>query len=87
MKRQALDLGCGMLIEAQRDDAGWSFTALRRGSARWFRDPVALRKWLGLPLKTPSREQFDAWLAALNASSSSGEAEAADPTANTRMVT
>lgn len=85
MKVQRLDLGCGMLLEAQRDDAGWSFTAMRRGSARWFRDPVALRKWLGLPLKTPSRERFDAWLAELQTPAAAGPE--VDPTADTRMVT
>lgn len=84
-RRHCLDLGDGMLLEAQRGDAGWSFTALRRGSARWFRDPVALRKWLGLPLKTTSRERFDAWLAELQAPAAAGPE--ADPTADTRMVT
>lgn len=84
-RRHCLDLGDGMLLEAQRDDAGWSFTALRRGSARWFRDPVALRKWLSLPLKTTSRERFDAWLAELQAPATAGPE--ADPTADTRMVT
>lgn len=74
-----------MLLEAQRDDAGWSFTAMRRGSARWFRDPVALRKWLSLPLKTPSRERFDVWLAELQAPAAA--VPEVDPTADTRMVT
>ncbi len=65
-KAQRLDLGCGMLIEAHRDWNGIYFTAMRRGSARGFRDPVEMRKWLGLPLKTPSRERFDEWLASLD---------------------
>lgn len=79
MKPQHLDLGCGMLIEAQRDWNGLAFTAMRKGSARWFRDPVEMRRWLGLPPKTPSRERFDEWLASL-------DGQAAEPPAAGGMV-
>lgn len=79
MKPQRLDLGSGMLIEAQRDWNGLYFTAMRKGSAQWFRDSVAMRKWLGLPLKTPGRERFDEWLASL-------DGKAAEPPAAGGMV-
>ena len=41
---------------------------LQEGIKHGLHLPVALRKWLGLPLKTPSREAFDAWIATLEES-------------------
>ena len=55
----------GMPIETGVDWNGMWFVGYRRGSSMGFTCPVALRKWLGLPLKTPSREAFDAWIATL----------------------
>lgn len=62
MKRPRLDLGSGMSVESYRDWNGRVFIGCRRGVSQLFSDAKTLRKFLGLPVKTPSREQLDEWL-------------------------
>jgi len=64
-RREQFRLPGGTPIETCVDWNGRWFVGYRRGSSMGFTCPVALRKWLGLPLKTPSREAFDAWIATL----------------------
>jgi hypothetical protein len=49
-----------MPIETGVDNGQRWFVGYRKGSSMGFTCPTALRKWLGLPLKTPSRDAFDA---------------------------
>ena len=62
MKRPFLDLGSGMSVESYRDWNGRVFIGCRRGVSQLFGDAKTLRKFLGLPVKTASREQLDEWL-------------------------
>lgn len=64
-KREQFYLPGGVPIETGVDWNGRYFIGYRKGSSMGFTCPKALRKWLGLPLKTPSREAFDAWIAKL----------------------
>jgi hypothetical protein len=64
-RREQFRLPGGTPIETGVDWNGRWFVGYRKGSSMGFTCPVALRKWLGLPLKTPSREAFDAWIASL----------------------
>ena len=64
-KREQFRLPGGTPIETGVDNGQRWFVGYRKGSSMGFTCPVALRKWLGLPLKTPSREAFDAWIATL----------------------
>ena len=64
-KREQFRLPGGTPIETGVDWNGRWFVGYRKGSSMGFTCPTALRKWLGLPLKTPSREAFDAWIATL----------------------
>jgi len=64
-RREQFRLPGGTPIETGIDWNGRWFVGYRKGSSMGFTCPVALRKWLGLPLKTPSREVFDAWVATL----------------------
>ena len=91
----------GMPIETGVDNGQRWFVGYRKGSSMGFTCPTTLRKWLGLPLKTPSREAFDAWIATLeeadatksqsnlkaNLSSWGPEAHAdEDPALSTKMI-
>jgi hypothetical protein len=67
-KREQFRLPGDIPIETGTDWNGRWFVGYSKGSSRGFTCPVALRKWLGLPLKTPSREAFDAWIATLEES-------------------
>jgi hypothetical protein len=67
-RREQFRLPGGLPIETGVDWNGRWFVGYRKGSSMGFTCPVALRKWLGLPLKTPSREAFDAWIATLEES-------------------
>ena len=64
-KREQFHLPGGLPIETGVDWNGRWWVGYRKGSSRGFNCPKELRKWLGLPLKTPSREAFDAWIAKL----------------------
>ena len=67
MRRERLHLQGGMSVEAGRDWNGRFFIAHAHGAAVFIRDAKLLRRWLKLPLKTPSREALDSWLASLGA--------------------
>ena len=64
-RREQFRLPGGTPIETGVDNGQRWFVGYRKGSSMGFTCPTALRKWLGLPLKTPSREAFDAWIATL----------------------
>lgn len=64
-RREQFRLPGGIPIETGTDWNGRWFVGYSKGSSMGFTCPVALRRWLGLPLKTPSREAFDAWIATL----------------------
>jgi len=64
-KREQFRLPGGTPIETGVDSGQRWFVGYRKGSSMGFTCPKALRTWLGLPLKTPSREAFDAWIASL----------------------
>jgi hypothetical protein len=66
-KRERLHLSPYQSIETYRDWNGRLFIARSSNCSMVFRDAKALRKWLNLPLKTPSREAFDSWIASLEA--------------------
>jgi hypothetical protein len=66
-KRERLHLSRYQSIETYRDWNGRLFIACSSNSSMVFRDAKTLRKWLNLPLKTPSREAFDSWIASLEA--------------------
>lgn len=66
-KRERLHLSRYQSIETYRDWNGRLFIARSSNCSMVFRDAKALRKWLNLPLKTPSREAFDSWIASLEA--------------------
>ena len=79
MRRQRLHLGREMTVETARDLTGRFFIAYKKGTSMFFRDPKALRKFLGLPTKTESRESFDSWLSSLKGMDQDNEAPAPIP--------
>jgi len=101
-KREQFRLPGGTPIETGIDNGQRWFVGYRKGSSMGFTCPVALRKWLGLPLKTPSREAFDAWIATLEEADTAKDqgnlktgltswgpeahADEQDPALSTRMV-
>ena len=66
-KRERLWLPGQVPIETGIDWNGRYFIGYSKGSSMFFRNAKELRKWLGLPLKTPSRDSFDAWINSLEA--------------------
>jgi hypothetical protein len=66
MKRHRLDLGSGMSVESYRDWNGRVYIASTGRASMMFNDLKLLRRFLGLPAKTASREKLDAWLAGLD---------------------
>lgn len=63
--RSFLDLG-GMTVETYTERwGGRVFVGYRKGASQMFGDAKALRRFLQLPVKTPSRERLDAWLEGL----------------------
>ena len=67
MKRETLHLPAGMSIETGKDWNGRFFIAYARNASVFIRDAKELRRFLKLPIKTPSRESLDSWLASLAA--------------------
>lgn len=67
MKRERLHLQGQMTVETGRDWNGRWFIGYAKDASALFRDAKTLRKFLGLPLKTTSREALDSWLASLEA--------------------
>lgn len=67
MKRETFHLPSGMSIETGKDMNGRFFIAFANNSSVFIRTDKELRKFLKLPIKTPSRESLDSWLASLAA--------------------
>jgi hypothetical protein len=76
MKRERLHLPSGMSVETGRDWNGRWYVAYRSGCSMLFREVRDLRGFLKLPVKTPSREALDSWLASLAAADNKKGAEA-----------
>ncbi|MFZ9655413.1 MAG: hypothetical protein ACO29V_07195 [Limnohabitans sp.] len=58
-KRTTLYLGDGMIVESDRDFNGRYYVALARGATQIFRQEKELRRFLKLPVGTPSRVALD----------------------------
>ena len=67
MKRDRLAISSFQSVETYIDFGGRVFIAYSSGASVMLRDKKELRKFLGLPLKTPSRESLDSWLVSLDA--------------------
>ena len=64
--RSYLDLKSGMTVESFIEKwGGRIFIGHSKGVSAFFDSPKSLRKFLKLPVKTPSRDRLDAWLAEL----------------------
>jgi hypothetical protein len=64
--RSYLDLKSGMTVETFTEKWGKRvYIGHSKGVSAFFDSPQALRKFLKLPVKTPSRDRLDAWLAEL----------------------
>ena len=66
-KRDALRLPGGMSVETGPDWNERYWIGYRKGCSMFFRDVKILRKWLGLPPGTTSRQAFDSWVASIEA--------------------
>lgn len=102
MKRQRLDLGKGITVEAVRDWNGIAFIAFAKDVSLYCNSAVELRRFLKLAPKTTSRETLDAWLddvldkavepaepiahTAVVGSFDPGAHPDDDPTAHTKMI-
>ena len=67
MKREKLHLSQYQSIETGLDGNGRFYIAYSSRASLFFRDVVALRKWLKLPKGIPSRDSFDSWIASIEA--------------------
>ena len=67
MKRERLHLSQYQSIETGLDFNGRYYIAYSSRTSLYFRDVVALRKWLKLPKGIPSRDSFDSWIASIEA--------------------
>ena len=67
MKRERLHLSQYQSIETGLDFNGRYYLAYSSRASLYFRDVVALRKWLKLPKGIPSRDSFDSWIASIEA--------------------
>ena len=67
MKREKLHLSQYQSIETGSDTNGRFYIAYSSRASLFFRDVVALRKWLKLPKGIPSRDSFDSWIASIEA--------------------
>lgn len=65
--RSTIDLGGGVTVETFVEKwIGRAYIGYSRGVSAGFSDVKALRRFLGLPAKSPSRERLDDWLAGLD---------------------
>jgi sugar lactone lactonase YvrE len=69
MNAERLHLPGQMMIETNRDANGRYFIAYGKHASMFFRDAAELRRWLKLPIKTPSREAFDSWITSMQSNS------------------
>ena len=67
MKRDRLHISQYQSIETGLDWNGRYYIAYSSRASLFFRDVVALRKWLKLPKGIPSRDSFDSWIASIEA--------------------
>ncbi len=67
MKRDRLAISRFQSVETYVDYDGRVFIAYSSGASVMLRDKKELRKFLGLALKTPSRESLESWLVSLDA--------------------
>ena len=67
MKRSRIHLSTYQSIETGLDASGRFYIAYSSQASLFFRDVVALRKWLKLPKGIPSRDSFDSWIASIEA--------------------
>ena len=67
MRRERLHLSQYQSIETGLDGNGRFYIAYSSRTSLYFRDVVALRKWLKLPKGIPSRDSFDSWIASIEA--------------------
>ena len=66
-RRETIDLGGGVTVESFVEKwNGRAYVGYSRGVSAGFNDVRALRRFLGLPAKSPSRERLDEWLAGLD---------------------
>jgi len=80
--RSFLDLGGNMTVESFVEKwGGRVFIGYTGGVSAFFDSPKNLRKFLRLPIKSPSREQLDAWLAGLEQPAATEESSSAELTA------
>lgn len=75
MKRETLHLQAGMSIETGKDWNGRFFIAYARNASVFIRCDKELRRFLKLPIKTPSRESLDSWLDSLRGSDAANGGE------------
>ena len=67
MKREKLHLSQYQSVETGLDASGRFYIAYSSRASMFFRDVVALRKWLKLPKGIASRDSFDSWIASIEA--------------------
>ena len=61
--RSFLSLGGNMTVESFVEKwNGRVYIGYTNGTSAFFDSPKALRRFLGLPIKSPSRERLDEWL-------------------------
>ena len=79
MKRERLRLSQYQSIETGSDGNGRFYIAYSSRASLFFRDVVALRKWLKLPKGIPSRDSFDSWIASIEAADQERVSKKAQP--------
>ena len=79
MKREKLHLSTYQTIETGLDWNGRYYIAYSSRASLFFRDVVALRKWLKLPKGIPSRDSFDSWIASIEAADQERASKKAQP--------
>ena len=62
MKYAEIDFGNGALLSTNLDWNGRFFICHSKGVSVIRRQRIDVRKFFGFPLKTSSRERFDAWM-------------------------
>ena len=67
MRRERIHISQYQSIETGLDWNGRYYIAYSSRASLFFRDVVALRKWLKLPKGIPSRDSFDSWIASIEA--------------------
>jgi hypothetical protein len=71
MKRETLHLPGGMSVETGKDWNGRYFICYAKTASVIVRTDKEIKRFLQLPIKTPSRDSLDSWLASLAAADQS----------------